>query len=153
MAAQWTAPNDVRDRWVGEGLTASDAQLNTLLEDAEDTVVREFPDMATRIARADGSDVTDGPAVPLRRVQKVVARMVIRHLRNPSGTRQMQEGAGPFQRTTTFGGEEPGALYLTDEDRAELGGHRRGGAFQIDTTPTAVPMSADAWLEVGRTWQ
>lgn len=157
MALTWTEPSDVRDRWLGEvALTATDAQISTLLEDAEDTVLREFPDMAERIARADGSDTSDGPATPLRRVKKVIARMVIRHLRNPEGIRQTQEGAGPFQRSLTYGGEEPGAIYLTEDDRADLGGHRSGGAFTIDTIParsTAPLTEAGRWLALGGTWR
>lgn len=150
----WTTTADVRDRWIGdEPLKATDPQIKTLLEDAEDTVLREFPDMVSRVARAAGLDTTDGPMTPLRRVKKVIARMVIRHLRNPKGIRQTQEGAGPFQRSMTMGGEEPGAIYLTDEDRAELGGHRSGGAFTIDTLPSvAPPDSPNSWLTLGRTW-
>lgn len=153
MALTWTAPDDVRGRWVGEvALNATDPQITTLLEDAEDTVLREFPDMLVRIARADGSDLSDGPKTPLRRVVKVIARMVIRHLRNPEGIRQFQEGAGPFQRSKTLGGDEPGALYLTDEDRAELGGHKSGGAFTINTGPSVAPTTPSTWLAYGRTF-
>lgn len=154
MALEWTAPADVRGRWIGDAaLTADDTQLSTLLEDAEDTVLREFPDMATRLARAEGTDTTEGPSTPKRRLVKVIARMVIRHLRNPEGLRSVQEGAGPFQRATTHGGEEPGAVYLTDDDRAELGGHRSGGAFTVDTMPARPPVSdALGWLEHGRAY-
>lgn len=154
MALSWTQASDVRDRWVGDDLTVPDTQIETLLEDAEDTVLREFPDMQDRVDRALGTNTTDGPAVPMRRLQKVLARMVIRHLRNPEGTRAQMDVAGPFTVNKTFGGDEPGALYLTDEDRAELGGHRRGGAFTIDTIPTATtpPDSPGGWLTIGRAW-
>ncbi|WP_286689678.1 MULTISPECIES: Gp19/Gp15/Gp42 family protein [unclassified Aeromicrobium] len=136
-APLWSHPADVRARWVGPApLTADDAQIATLLGDAEDTVLREFPDMAKRVARADGTDTSEGLATPKRRVVKVLSRMVIRHLRNPEGRRQTQESAGPFQRSTTYSGDEPGEMYLTDVDIAELGGHpAAGGAFTIDTMP------------------
>lgn len=144
----WAQPSDVRDRWLGpEPLTADDTQIATLLGDAEDTAIREFPDLAIRVARAEGDDTTEGVATPKRRVVKVLARMVIRHLRNPEGRRQTQESAGPFQRSTTYGGDEPGALYLTDEDRAELGGHRVGGAFTVDTIPARVRTTLDRSIE------
>lgn len=137
MALLWTSIDDVKTRWLGGDVPATDAQLATLLEDAEDTILGEFTDLDERI--------TTG--LPIRRVRKVAARMVMRHLRNPSGVRTTQQGAGPFQESTTYGGDEPGALYLTDEDRAELGGHgSRGGAFTIDTTPPLYSVAPpDVW--------
>ena len=123
----WATPQDVRDRWLGPtSIPATDEQISTLIGDAEDTILRVFPDIQDRI---------DGGELPLSRVVKVVCRMVIRHLRNPEGIRSQQEGAGPFQVSRTWGGSEPGALWLTDEDMAELAPGRRGRAFTIDTTP------------------
>ncbi|MDQ0793561.1 Gp19/Gp15/Gp42 family protein [Streptomyces sp. B1I3] len=122
--------NDVLTRWISEeDLPATEAQIATLLEDAEDTILREFPDLEDR--------VLDG-ALPEARVVKVEARMIIRHLRNPAGVRSAQMGAGPFQQTTTYGGEEPGALYLTEDDRRELRGasSNKGKAFTVDQTPS-----------------
>src|SRR5690606_11038470 len=103
MALQWTTVEDVKSRWIGDPIPADDAKLAVLLEDAEDTILREYPDMPDRV---------EAETTPLRRVAKVAARMVIRHLRNPGGVRQVQDLAGPFQQATTYGGEEPGALYL-----------------------------------------
>lgn len=143
MALLWTEPADVRSRWIGEKPLPEDTQIATLLEDAEDTVLAEFPDLPDRV---------EAEEIPEARVKKVVARIVMRHLRNPEGTRQRQSGAGPYQESITYGGDEPGSMYLTDEDRAELGGVGQGAAFTIDQTPAVVPTSPDAWLEVGRTW-
>lgn len=137
----WTEVHDVRDRWVSGTLTATDSQIETLLDDAEDTILGEFPTIQTDI---------DNAAIPLARVRKVAARVVIRHLRNPDGVRATSEGAGPFQRQTTYGGSEPGAMYLTDEDRAELGNRRGGRAFQIDSTPLDLTATApDPWTVIG----
>lgn len=127
MALLWASTQDVTDRWVGDDpIPATDAQIATLLEDAEDVIDREYPTLQTRI---------DAGEIPVRRVQKVAARMVIRHLRNPEGLRQVQRTSGPFQEGQTFGGDEPGTLYLTDEDRAELGGARARRAFMISLVP------------------
>lgn len=147
----WAVPQDVRGRWLGDvPLTASDEQLTTLIADTEDTILREFPDLPDRID-ADPSTTTN--AIPLARVKKVVARIAIRHLRNPEGIRQTQEGAGPFQRGVTYGGDSPGSLYLTDEDRAELGGVLSGAAFTIDQTPPSdLPTGAAGWLAYGGAW-
>jgi hypothetical protein len=147
MAEQpWTIPSDVRDRWIGdEPLSASDTQIGTLIGDAEDLILSEFADLPDRIDAEGG--------VPLARVKRVVARVVMRHLRNPEGIRQQQEGAGPYQRSTTYGGNEPGALYLTDEDRAALGGSLSGAAFTIDQTPTTTaPLGPSGWLDYGGTY-
>lgn len=122
--------NDVLTRWVSEeALPATEAQIATLLEDAEDTILREFPTLEDRVALGE---------LPTARVIKVEARMVIRHLRNPAGVRSAQQGAGPFQQTTTYGGEEPGTLYLTEDDKRELRGTSsdKGKAFSVDATPS-----------------
>lgn len=148
MALIWTEPSDVTDRWLGSAVPATDAQITTLLEDAEDTVLREFPDLEERVG-------TDPGQIPELRVQKVVARMVIRHLRNPEGVRTVQEGAGPFQETRTQGGSEPGSMYLTDDERAELSNTREGRAFTIDQTPQweSVDAGPAYWLEHGWTYR
>ena len=52
-------------------------------------------------------------------------------------------------------GDSPGELYLTDEDRAELGEARSGRAFTIDTTPplpTIYGTGPEGWLNYGGTW-
>lgn len=143
MALTWTKPDNVTGRWVGGTIPATTEQITTLLEDAEDLILREFP----------GLKVGDGQSeVPLKRVQRVAARVVIRHLRNPDGIRSASEGAGPFQRTTTFGGDEPGALYLTDEDLRDLG-RVPGGAFTIDTSGPVYTSGPDQWFEIGRPYR
>lgn len=148
MALLWTDASDVKDRWLGGEMEATDAQIERLLADAEDTVLREFPDIADRIG--DPPDKT----LPLLRVQKVVARMVIRHLRNPEGVRTVQETGGPYSETRTVGGNDPGAMYLTDDERAELSEARTGKAFTIDQTPASwsEPAGPDLWLTIGQTY-
>jgi hypothetical protein len=124
----WATAQDVRDRWIGPPeLAASDTQIEVLIEDAEDTIIGEFADLQDRI---------DAETIPESRVIKVVCRVVIRHLRNPSGVRSVNQSAGVFVNGQTFAGEAPGAVSLTDEDRRELGGVKTGQvAFTIDTMP------------------
>jgi hypothetical protein len=135
--------NDVLARWFSDDeLPATEAQVTTLLEDAEDTILREFPDLDER--------VSDG-ALPERRVIKVEVRMVLRHLRNPGGVRSTQEGAGGYQQTITYGGEEPGSLYLTEDDRRELRSPSsgKGKAFSVDNTPSYWPGTDDRlWVRL-----
>lgn len=147
MALIWTEPADVRDRWLGSEFEWTDAQVTKLLEDAEDTALREFPDLVERVGPTP-------PQIPVIRVKKVLARMVIRLLRNPEGYRTVQEGAGPYQETRTVGGQTPGEMYLTDEDRAELGNVREGRAFTIDQTPVREDETGPGyWLTHGWTYR
>lgn len=127
----WTTTTDVRSRWVGpDPIPDDEAVLATLIDDAEDTILREFPDLQDRI---------DDESLPVGRVVKVVCRMVIRHLRNPAGIRSEQDSAGPFAKGRTFGGQEPGSLSLSDADRADLSvpGVSSRKAFVIDLMPVA----------------
>ncbi len=129
----WTDAGDVRDRWISDSpLTATDAQIETLLLDVEDSILREFPDLPARI---------NTEVFPLARVKRVAARVVIRHLLNPDGLRQTQDGAGPYQSGVTYGGNEPGSLALTDADRADLADGATSGAFTVDAwLPTVEPL-------------
>lgn len=148
MALLWTEVSDVRERWLGvTPLEATDAQISTLLEDAEDTILREFPDIEDRMTDPDNP-------LPARTVVKVAARMVIRHIRNPEGVRTTQETAGVFSESRTSGGTEPGAMYLTDDERNELAPVRKGKAFSIDQTPASWtdPEPPNLWLTIGRTY-
>lgn len=133
----WAVAQDVLDRWIGSAPDASEAQINTLIDDVEDTILGEFPDIQQRIDDYATPPTPPNPrAIPEARVVKVVSRVVIRHLRNPEGRRSTQKGAGPFQEGVTFGGDEPGSLCLLDEDRDELGGSGGGQrAFTVDTMP------------------
>ena len=122
----YTTPQDVRDRWLGDGTPPADAVLQVLIDDAEDTILAAIPDIDQRISSG---------AVPLERMKKIVSRMVIRYAKNPEGYRQIQETTGPFTRGYTHGGDEPGSVYLTPSDKRELLGVSASRAFQIDTTP------------------
>lgn len=121
--------NDVLSRWTdSEDLPATQAQVEILLGDAEDIIEREFPTVHDRVTNGD---------LPERRVVMVEVDMVTRRLRNPGGVRSAQKGAGPYQETITYGGDEPGSLYLTDEERRLLSGtSSKNKAFSIDTTPS-----------------
>lgn len=108
----WTDPQDVVDRWAGPGAPdVTDPQVQTFIEDAEDAVLREFPDIEDRIT---------ANTLSLRRVKIVVSRMVIRHLRNPENVRTVQDSTGPYGSSTTYAGDNPGSLELTDRDRRDL---------------------------------
>lgn len=124
----WTTYQDIQNRWIGDPFNATQSQVETLIADSEDTISREFPTIQARI---------DDESLPQIRVIKVTFNMVARVLRNPNGLRSVNKGGGPFQESVTYGGDEPGALYLTEQDKRELaiGIQGQGDAFGIDMTP------------------
>lgn len=125
----YTVPEDVIGRWLFDDAPPDAEVLEVHIDDAEDTIISAVPDLDERI--------TDG-RLREETLVKIVSRMVIRHLRNPEGIRQESETTGPYNATRTYGGDEPGAIYLSKRDRRELLGVRKGKAFMIDTMPAHV---------------
>ena len=120
-------PIDVRDRWVDGEIALSDNQLTTVLNDAVDVVLSEVPNIDELLASG---------AVPEDRYKRVIAGMVIRYLRNPSGVRTVQETTGQFSGSTTFAGDTLGELVFTDADRrALLGKAARVGRKAFSVMP------------------
>lgn len=124
-----TPADEVKDRWLlEEDFPVPDETLEKLIGDAEDTIEGEFPGLRDKVLRGDDQ-------FPEHRVHKIVARMVLRLLRNPEGVRTIQESTGPWGGSTTLAGDDPGEMYLTDKDRKELRGERTrsGRAFTVPT--------------------
>ena len=127
----FTEPDDVRDRWLLNDPfpIEGDAKLETLIEDAEDTIEGAVPGVTLRVQRGELSP---------DRFRKIVARVIIRVLRNPEGVRSIQDGTGPFSGSTTYGGDDPGEMYLTDKDIRELSGAKsKRQAFTVPTVSWA----------------
>ena len=114
-----TSAADVRARWLSGPLSVDDERIEILLGDVEDFLAGEFPDLDERLA--DGR-LTDS------RLRRVVVRIASRVLRNPDGYRQVTSGTGPFTGSATYGGDHPGEIYVTDEDRKDLIGRGKGRA-------------------------
>ena len=127
----WTTPDDVIASWIGDDVPTDADLIQRWIDRAERLLRREFPDLQDRI---DSGDEPDLEAT----VVDVVAAMVTRVFRNPAGHRSVsgQETTGQFSgsNTITFGGENPGALALLDEERDALrppDAPRGGQAFSI----------------------
>lgn len=116
--------DDVRRRWMGSAWEFTDDQVKALLEDAEDAVRSVVPTV--------DADMSSG-VLPEARVTRVVCRVVLRVLRNPDGKRSTNVTTGPFSQNETYAGDNPGEVYLTDEDRRDLEGSRvrRRRAFTV----------------------
>ena len=127
----WTTPDDVIASWIGDDVPTDTGLIQRWVDRAERLLRREFPDLQDRIGSGDEPDLE-------ATVVDVVAAMVTRVFRNPAGHRSVsgQETTGQFSgsNTITFGGENPGALALLDEERDALrppDAPRGGQAFSI----------------------
>lgn len=105
----WTEPDDVLARWLGDKTPPPVTQITAWITDAETIIRSEFPTIQDRI------DDEDEP-LSLDTVRMVVCSMVLRVIRNPEQARS--ETLGPY--SFTRGGDSPGALTLTAEERALL---------------------------------
>lgn len=124
----WLDSVELFNDWIGDDLPpVTDETVERWISKAERLLRREFPTLQDRIDTDDTGDLLDN-------VKDVISAMVTRVLRNPDGRRSTQKGAGPFTESITFGGDTPGVLFLTSEERAVLAdvsdaGH--GRAFTI----------------------
>lgn len=123
---QWTDLRDVRDDSLGADEDFSDQQVTRLIDRAERMILRDFPTTEKRIADGDLSVDT---------VSDVVSAMAIRVLRNPEGIRTIQDSSGPHSGSTTFAGDNPGQLYLTDEDKRALNPGASSGRRAFSVMP------------------
>jgi hypothetical protein len=122
----WTEPADVIGSWIGDDAPSDEALVVIWIGRAERLLRKKMPGLTARI---DAAEVD-----LLETVQDVVSNMVQRVFRNPSGTRQTNITTGPFTESSTFGGDQPGYLWVTDEELASLLGEvaTSRSAFEID---------------------
>ena len=133
----WTLPADVTGAWIGEGKPTDTALIQVWIDKAEREIRRRVPDIQARID-AEAAEVPESTEL-LDAAKDVTVAMVTRIFRNPEGFRQKQWTTGPFSESGTVGGDNPGTLYLTDDELATLQGKATAGAFTIDLIPTTSP--------------
>lgn len=144
----WTTAAEVVASWIGDDAPADVAKVEVWVGKAERLLRSKVPSLSART-------VADPVVEPdlLGNVQDVVTAMVQRVFRNPEGVRQRQETTGPFTGSVTFGGDQPGALSVTDAELALVspaGANR--GAFTVDTLPVSSPYSPFYVAPVGSVW-
>lgn len=140
----WTTAGDVLDAWIGDGAPTDLPKVETWIGMAERLIRREVPDLQGRLdAEAElVPPVTD----LLDTVRDIVISMVTRVFKNPDGKRSIQSASGPLSESITFGGDNPGGLFLSDDERKALLGGRSGQrAFMVDMIPSTSPYS-EYWL-------
>jgi hypothetical protein len=145
----WTTAAEVTAAWIGGDAPTESALVDVWIGKAERLLRAKVPTLETRV---DEEPVLEPDL--LGNVNDVVTAMVQRVFRNPEGIRQRQETTGPFTGSVTYGGEQPGSLWVTDAELALISpaGTNRG-AFTVDTIPVTSPYSlhyvspdADVWL-------
>lgn len=136
----WTTAQDVLDSWIGDGAPTDPVKVDTWIGMAERLIRREVPDLQARID-AEAEAVLPSTDL-LDTARDIVIAMVTRVFRNPDGRRSIQQTTGAFSESTTFGGDTPGGLVLTDDELSALQGKRSGQrAFMVDMIPSASPYS------------
>ena len=126
----WISAEDVTSAWIGPDAPDDAALIDTWVAKAERLIRSSVPGILERIAAGAEPDLEDNAG-------DVVIDMVTRKFRNPEGLRQVQETSGPFSGSRTYGGTEPGSLYLTDDELKKLTLGTAGGqhAFSVSMFP------------------
>lgn len=133
----WTDAAEVVAAWIGDDAPTDSAKVDLWIGRAERLLRSRVPGLALRVA----ADPVVEPDL-VDNVKDVVTSMVQRVFRNPEGVRTRQETTGPFSGSVTLGGDQPGELWITDDElsRLVLTGQGRG-AFSIDMIPSSSPFS------------
>lgn len=141
----WTSSDDVIGSWIGDDAPTDDDLVDVWIGRAERLLKRKVPTLTTRL------ELIPPEADLLETIQDVVSNMVQRVFRNPEGLRQKSLGTGPYTESGTFGGDQPGYLWVTDEELASLTGavSSSGGAFMVDTMP---PTAGSAYTAIQDVW-
>jgi len=146
--ANWTTADEVVAAWIGDDAPTDSAKVDLWIGRAERLLRSRVPGLAPRI-------IADPIVEPdlVDNVKDVVTSMVQRVFRNPEGVRTRQETTGPFSGSVTLGGDQPGELWITDDElsRLVLSGSGRG-AFSIDMIPSTSPLS-DSYVSPLNAWE
>jgi hypothetical protein len=133
----WAVPQDIIDRWIGNDAPTDTDLMTALITDAESVILAEYPSIQARIT---------ADTLPLATVTMVVARMVIRMLRNPDIVTYWQQQTGPFGQARNFGESD---IWLTDQEISMLAPANRGKAFEVNQGWNAITTADDLiWFEV-----
>lgn len=125
----WTTPQDIRERWIGDDAPTNDELLRALISDAEAVILHEYPAIQARINAATLSQAV---------VTMVTCRMVTRVLRNPENASYISQTTGPFSQARNLGQTD---LWLTSDEEELLAPKKSPGAYSVDMAP-----HAGAWL-------
>jgi hypothetical protein len=125
--AAWTSADDVIGSWIGDDAPDDEQLVEVWIGRAERLLRRNKALGLTGRIDNDEVDLLDT-------VKDVVSNMVQRVFRNPTGVRTTTSSTGPFSDSSTYGGDQPGYLWITDEELASLTASTSapGKAFEVD---------------------
>lgn len=105
----WTTPEMVLKRWVSDGAPQADSDtFTTLIDDAEDCILKVYPNIQERI---------DNGSMPIKRVQRVVSQVVIRYYKLMNEVRSYySETTGPFSQAGNIDAGLPKGMSLTQDE-------------------------------------
>lgn len=126
----WITAADVTSAWIGPDVPDDNVLVEKWAAKAERLIRSSVSGIQARIDLGNEPDLLDNAG-------DVAIDMVIRKFRNPEGLRQVQETTGPFSGSRTYGGSEPGSLYITDDELKKLTIGTAGGqrAFSVSMIP------------------
>lgn len=132
-ATPWASPDDVRGVWLLDEEDLPDdtkiskwiARAQRLIESTRRQYAPSSQPIAARIAGDESLAET---------VSDLVVAMVCRVFSNPEGVRSAMDVTGPLTSNVTYGGDDPGTLYVTSKEMASVGvARRRQRAFSVPT--------------------
>lgn len=132
--ANWTTAAEVVAAWIGPDAPTDLALVDRWVGKAERLIRATIPGIGVRVA----ADPVVEPDL-MDNVKDVVTAMVQRVFRNPEGVRTRQESTGPFSGSVTLGGDQPGELWITDDELKRIGPAGSSGAVSIDMIPSTSP--------------
>ena len=133
----WAKPTDVTGAWIGDDAPTDTNKVQVWIDKAEREIRSKVPDIQARI---DAEAAEPKPRTDLLDTAiDVVVEMVIRVFLNPQRQRSVSEniGSGPLTegRAVTYGGDNPGKLYLAADELEKLRPEAPDGAFEISLLP------------------
>lgn len=119
----WTTPQDIRERWIGDDVPDNDQLLRALIQDAEAIILSTYPSIQGRV---------DAAKLSASVITFVTSRMVIRVLRNPDNASYISQTTGPFTSAKNLASVD---LWMTEDEEEMLSPITPGKAFSIDLAP------------------
>jgi hypothetical protein len=121
----WTTPQDIRERWIGDDVPDNDQLLRALIQDAEAIILSTYPAIQARVTAGKLSAAI---------ITFVTTRMVTRVLRNPDNATYSSQTTGPFTSAKNVGDVD---LWMTPDEEEMLSPIVPGKAFSVDLAPYA----------------
>jgi hypothetical protein len=140
----WTSPQDITDRFIGDDVEIDADIIQTLIDDVEALILKEYPAIQNRI---------DSNALPIRIVQQVVSRVVIAYIKSEgSPFFQQTQSIGGYSRSVSLSPNARTTIKLTAEDIKDLAPSGSSQVLQVDLMSKSTFEVETIWIEQGTTY-